>query len=231
MKSLKSILETSILADIDDQLEAGDEAIEKYTIDSIQQFIRNNYYFSTGSANKYTISKKPNKDGKYEVSSKHSVTLINRNCEYLTNDLFVWKKVKTFDCSECLKLKSLVGAPIEVVGSFICNGCKSLTSLEGAPKEVGINFECSFCKKLKSLEGAPEELFGMFYCNSCPSLTSLKGAPQKVKCFDCTGCKNLDSLKGAPKEITSYIFCRNCKVKFTEDDVKSVSNVGFRIYC
>lgn len=96
------------------------------------------------------------------------------------------------------------------VKSFSCSSCSSLTSLEGAPEQVGEDFFCTFCHSLSSLEGAPKEVGGEFYCYDCTSLKTLVGAPKKAG-------GNFD--------------CSDCKTKFTEDDVKKVSNVKGEIYC
>ena len=97
-----------------------------------------------------------------------------------------------------------------VKGSFICHNCNSLKSLEGAPKEVG----------------------GSFYCFNCVSLTSLKGAPEKVGgTFDCSYCQSLKTLEGTPKKVEKYFNCSGCAIKFTEDDVKKISNVKKDIIC
>ena len=155
-------------------------------------------------------------------------------------------------------LKSLEGGPKVVGGDFSCARCPSLKSLNGAPKKVGGSFYCNYCPSLKTLEGGPEEVGGSFNCIDCPLLTSLKGAPKKVggsfrvgpwlglDCslesleggpkevggsFDCSGCKLLKSLKGAPKVVGGRFNCAFCGVKFTEADVKKVSNVKYNIDC
>ena len=72
------------------------------------------------------------------------------------------------------------------------------------------------------------EMDAEFNCSWCDSLTSLKGAPKKVGSeFNCMYCKSLMSLKGAPKK-TDYFRCEGCGGKFSEEDVKKVSDVkGF----
>ena len=97
-----------------------------------------------------------------------------------------------------------------VDGYFDCNYCRSLKSLEGAPKEVGKGFRCSNCNSLKSLEGAPEKVGWGFYCHSCNSLKS---------------------LEGAPKEVGRSFHCYDCAGKFTENDIKKISNVKGKIIC
>ena len=242
MKSLKSILEASILADIDDQLEAGDEYIKE----QIRQFIEENYKGSV------KISSEPNKDGKYEVSSTGEVIVKNNKITSLTNGYFVFTEVGgNFDCRNCYSLKSLegaprkvkgyfmcwncyelislVGAPEEVGGNLLCSGCHSLTSLEGCPKKVK-SIDCSVCKNLKSLEGCPKEL-KLFDCTYCESLTTLKGGPEKVEdSFLCSGCHSLTSLEYAPKKVGDSFYCSNCKSQFTKNDVKKVSDVKGKIF-
>ena len=121
----------------DDLIDKTDKMIK----DEIKSFLKENY---NGVVK---ISKKPNADGKYEVSSTKKITVKNRNITSLTNGMFVWTVVRgTFGCDSCYSLKSLEGAPKEVGGDFNCNNCDSLTSLEGAPKKVGGNFYCSVCK-------------------------------------------------------------------------------------
>ena len=177
MKTLKSyvINENSILTNLTDNLKHGDEAIKKYII----QFIENNYEYD----GKLRISSKPNKDGKYEVSSSKDVWVKNKNIISLTNDIFVWKTVKTY---------------------FGCVGCE-ITSLNGAPEEVNF-FDCSYCNNLSSLEGAPKKVYD-FDCSYCYSLISLEGAPGIVKGkFDCSGCKSLNSFKGKPLVVGKFSF-------------------------
>jgi hypothetical protein len=218
MKSLKQVLEASLL-DIDANLDVTDnDVIES----AITQFINDNY-----NVVKFIISDKPNKNGKFEVSSKYNVTVKNKNITSLTNDLFVWNKVEGyFHCIGCKSLKSLEGAPKEVKRDFICSYCKTLQSLKGAPKEVGGGFYCNNCESLQSLEGAPKEVGGDFNCSGCNALQSLEGAPKEVgDGFYCFDCKTLQSLKGAPKEVAGYFVCSGCKIKFKESDVKAVSNV------
>ena len=167
MKSLRE----SILADMDDILQSGEEAIKE----NIKQWLKEN--LSEGLSN-YKISEKPNKDGKYKVSFKEYVKF-SRNATSLTNGMFVWTATlyNNFICSSCPKLTSLEGAP-EKAGVFDCSYCYSLTSLKGAPKSVKRDFYCSYCNSLKTLEGAPEKVGKNFRCNNCENLKSLEGAPK-----------------------------------------------------
>ena len=130
-----------------------------------------------------------------------------------------------FNCN-INNLTSLEGAPKKVGGSFYCMNNK-LTSLEGAPKKVGGLFNCA-SNELTSLKGAPNEVGGGFICAD-NELTSLEGAPKKVVgVFNCN-INNLTSLEGAPKEIGDDFYCIKNNVKFTENDVRKVSNVDGEI--
>ena len=115
---------------------------DKMIKDEIKSFLKENY------DGLIKISKKPNTDNKYEVSSTKNIRVKNYNMISLTNGMFIWSIVS---------------------GYFDCNYCRSLKSLEGAPKKVGDNFYCSRCNSLKSLEGAPKEIGGNFYCYNCAS--------------------------------------------------------------
>ena len=92
---------------------------------------------------KLVISKTPNKDGIYEVSSRGNVTFYGRsNPTGLTNGLFIWTKVKgNFDCSWNTHLETLEDGPEEVGGDFLCSRCEKLVTLEGAPKTIGGSFK------------------------------------------------------------------------------------------
>ena len=141
MKTLKSILEASILADIDDQLEDGEDTIKQL----IKEFICDNYVSRINISKNLIFSDKPNKDGKYEVSIDvypYSIKL-KEGRDKLTNDLFVWG---------------------DVVGNFSCDH-SNVTSLVGSPKHViDGNFNCSYCKNLRSIKGMPKRIDKDLYC-------------------------------------------------------------------
>ena len=173
MKSLRESL-------LDDDLISKTDKMIK---DEIKSFLKENY---TG-VSLCKISRKPNSDGKYEVSSPKHIEVKNNNITSLTNGMFIWTTVD---------------------GSFEVIYCNSLKSLEGAPKEVGKGFRCSNCNSLKSLEGAPEKVGGGFYCRSCNSLESLEGAPKEVggnfHCYDCAGkftIKDVKKISNVKKDI------------------------------
>ena len=89
---------------------------------------------------------------------------------------------------------------------------------------VGGTFDCSR-NKLTSLINAPKYVDGTFYCHY-NNLTSLKGLKETVinENFYCTDNK-LTSLEGAPKTVNGHFFCYQNPVKFTEKQVRSVSDV------
>ena len=158
---------------------------------------------------KLVISKTPNKDGIYEVSSKGNVTFYGRsNPTHLTNGLFIWTKVKgNFDCTWNTNLETLEGGPEEVGGSFNCSRCEKLTTLEGAPKTIGGDFECSWCKSLSSLKGIPKKIDGD---------------------FDCSYCESLKTLKDGPEEVSGNFFCVICGKTFTKLEVNQQCDVAGR---
>jgi hypothetical protein len=158
---------------------------------------------------KLVISKTPNKDGIYEVSSRGNVTFYGRsNRTRLTNGLFIWTKVKgSFDCSYNYALETLEGGPSEVGGSFNCGRCEKLITLEGAPKTIGGDFECDWCKNLLSLKGVPKKIPGDFNCSYCESLRTLKDGPE---------------------EVSENFFCAICGKTFTKPEVFNNTDVGGR---
>jgi hypothetical protein len=111
---------------------------------------------------------------------------------------------------------------VNVGGNFFCDNNK-LTSLTNAPKFVGGTFICSR-NSLNSLTGAPTSVVISFYCRN-NNLTSLEFAPTSVgRNFDCTN-NDLTSLEFAPKTVNGHFFCYQNPVKFTEKQVRSVSDV------
>lgn len=136
MKNLKEFIVEGIF-DVDDNIDNVDKNIK----DQIKQFLKNNF----NGISSCKISRKPNTEGKFEVSSSKDIRA--KTClTSLTNGLFVWTTVG---------------------GNFFCRQCHSLKSLKGSPEKVGGNFSCSWCYSLKSLEGAPKEVDGFFSCSEC----------------------------------------------------------------
>ena len=219
MKSLReSLLD-------DDLIDKSDKMIK----DEIKSFLKANYK----GVSSCKISREPNADGKYEVSSTKDIDVISKKITSLTNGMFIWATVDGyFRVISCNSLKSLEGAPKEVGGHFYCFNCNSLTSLKGAPKKVDGGFYFDSNKSLNSLEGAPKEVGGDFYCIKCQSLKTLKGTPEKVgEDFSCINCESLKSLEGAPKEVGGDFSCYGCASKFTIEEVKKISNVKGKIKC
>ena len=195
MKSLReSLLD-------DDLINKTDEYIKN----EIKAFLIENY------KGLMKISRNPNADGKYEVSSTSDIEVTNKNIISLTNGMFIWTTVnRSFTVTNCDYLTSLEGSPRIINEGFYCYNCLSLKTLKGAPKEVRKDFDCSGCKYLESLEGAPKEV---------------------GKDFNCDYNKSLKSLEGAPKKVDGYFCCHKCVGQFTEDDVKKISNVKGKIKC
>lgn len=112
---------------------------------------------------------------------------------------------------------------VSVSGYFNCGG-NELTNLKNSPKYVGGIFTCND-NKLTSLEGAPKIIYGSFYCND-NKLTSLEGSPEKVGGSFYCQYNELTSLTGAPKKVDGMFRCYRNLVKFTEEQVRSVCDVG-----
>ena len=121
-----------------------------------------------------------------------------------------------------------------MISLYVRNGSKGdlkldemgLTELPDILKNVSVGgtFDCSR-NKLTSLINAPKYVDGTFYCHY-HNLTSLKGLKETVinENFYCTDNK-LTSLEGAPKTVNGHFFCYQNPVKFTEKQVRSVSDV------
>lgn len=239
MKRLKNILIEGILDDIDDTLAKSDYEIDKMAIDD---FIRKNY---KQTSSKYRISKRKNKDGKYELSSTGAI-YINSLATELVNDLFVWKKVKSFFACNNDHIKNLIGAPREVT-NLICSYSFNLESLEGCPEKidglVNLRFtaigslvglpenvgelQCDHCDNLIDLKGCPQIIDGGCLFYECKNLKSLEGGPIYVKGKFCVDdCENLISLKGSPKECYHY-WCVNCNSLTSFDGAPEKINGSF----
>lgn len=206
MKRLKNILTEGILDDIDSTLAKSDYEIDKMAID---EFIRKNY---KQSSSKYRISKKKNKDGKYELSSIGAI-YINSIATELVNDLFVWKKVKSFFASNNGNIKNLIGAPREVANLY-CHYSYNLESLEGCPEKIDGEVNLRFTS-IRSLVGLPEKV-GRLQCDHCDNLVDLKGCPEIISSDDLDGdclfyeCKNLKSLEGGPIYVKGKFCVSEC---------------------
>lgn len=223
---MKTLYE-SLLDDFDE--------IEK-TVDpkeQVIQFLEDNYIIKS---NAFKISKKPNKDGKYEVNitCKFSPFLIidsRYTQEHLTNDLFVFTS-GNFSIRNCNKLKDLTGFAERFDGTINIIGCDNLTTLEGLPKIVNGEFKCVSCHNLTSLKGSPEKVGVSCVIKDNPKLTSLEGSPKEViSIFDLSDCVNIKSLKGAPKKVGMWYSnnSEDVKLPFDEDDVRKVCYVMSKV--
>ena len=214
MKNLKEYIKEGLFDDIDKiEKVGGMEHNAKQLKQEIIDWICNNYISDIYPKKKIAKSKLKIVfgDNGVVVNYDDSLRVSNHDIEHLTNGLFKWGPIPgNFNCQNSSLLKTLEGAPEKVGGGFYCANCASLETLEGAPKEVDKNFSCQACNSLKTLEGAPEKVGLDFYCQ---------------------GSKSLKSLKGAPKEVARDFYCFNCGVKFTEEDVRKVSNVKEKIHC
>lgn len=222
MKNLKTyILEGSLLDDIDDILADGDVKVPRALI---LEYLEDNY------RGMWTVSKKPDKDGKFIVNSRGEVHH-KGNSNRLTNDMFKWGKVKRFiikfpyhleslegcpreveefQCIRTERLKTLEGGPEICKGDYLIQHSNSLESLKGAPQKIGGNFNCQNCCKLTSLEGGPVEVMQSYRVDESPALKSLKGGPKYVgTVFDCSECHSLESIEGAPEDALHF-YCDLC---------------------
>ena len=126
MKSLReSLLD-------DDLINKTDEYIK----DEIKAFLIENY------KGLMKISRNPNADGKYEVSSSSNIGVKNKNITSLTNGVFIWTAVNgSFEVLDCKSLKSLEGIPKEIGGDFSCHGCTSKFTKKDVKKISSIKGE------------------------------------------------------------------------------------------
>ena len=130
----------------------------------------------TSSAN-IQISDNPNSDGKYVVDAEQ--VLLNRLVTSLTNNMFVWGKIrKNFNCSET-PITSLKGAPEIVERHFNCCYNEELISLKGAPKNVGRDFICNNTL-IHSIDGISDEIKGNFDCR-WTDITKIQNSSNFIK--------------------------------------------------
>ena len=210
MKSIYSLYE-GILGDIETRI-ASDNDVHEVIIDEIKQFLNDHYLAHRGS--KFKISKRPNKNGMYEVTCNSHVTATQskHKLKTITNGKFVFKEVKGwFDVTLCHDLESLEGCPEFVGDNFKCACCENLKSLKGCPIHVGGDFDCSGCHVLESLEGSPVTVKGAFICSACNSLKSLEGCPEHVGSFKMGLCREIETLKYAPKTVDHDFLCYKCR--------------------
>ena len=81
-------------------------------------------------------------------------------------------------------------------------------------------------KKFKELPYKFGTINGYFDIGYNGNLISLKNCPNEVESFfACNRNPQLDSLEGCPKEVGKNFYCYSCKIKFTEEEVKSLCKV------
>ncbi len=152
-----------------------------------------------------------------------------------------------FDVSWNKKLKSLKGAPKQVLGDFKCDCC-ALTSLEGISdhigfellayenniknlkglKYVGIGIHVSQ-NPLTSLKGIPKNFKGTITCSDT-KIKSLEGVPRQLSSLSLESVIHLESLKGIPKIIDNIFLISNApklKNKYTVEDVENMTKCKY----
>ena len=94
--------------------------------------------------------------------------------------------------------------------------------------EIDVNGNVDLSKmEFKELPYKFRIVIGYFDVGNNSNLTSLKNCPNYVDWFfRCNECPQLDSLEGCPKEVGSNFYCKGCKRIFTEEEVKSLCEVG-----
>jgi hypothetical protein len=213
---MKSLHE-SILADMESTLKQGDIDVQKQLV---LEFLNENYTCKYGE---YKISNKPDKQGKLVVSCDGEVVLKHGSeLTQLTNDLFVFKKVTKFSCSNASQLITLENGP-EECSSFDCSSCNKLKSLKFSPKKL-MSLKCSLCYSLISLEGC-SRLVRNIDCNSCISLPSLAGIPRRLNTLDISYCNALkkENLKSLPKAV-GVCYCNGCS--YSTDEIIKYTKVS-----
>jgi len=128
--------------------------------------------------------------------------ILNEN-GYLLEDKYMDDITKpiTVDYIDQNNYEDYIGQFVNVTGSVHLNSI-DLTKLPIKFGTVGGDFWC-FENKLTSLKGAPNEVGRDFYCSY----------------------NNLTSLEDAPEIVGRVFDCSHNKIKFTKDDVLSVSDV------
>ena len=72
---------------------------------------------------------------------------------------------------------------------------------------------------------------GYFSLDDCKNLISLKNCPNEVcSAFDVDDCFQLNSLEGCPKKIKGDFWCMCCQREFTEEEIRSLCQIGGCVY-
>ena len=176
-----------------------DKQAIRETKNKIKEYLKK-YYIG---ASYMKISKTPDTDGKFIVTTAYIETKTLTDISSLTNGLFKFGPCET----------------LEIVN------VRKLTSLEGAPQEVERDCKIRICPDLKSLEGGPKNIKGSFECSNT-GIISLEGGPTEVEGdYEVNDNNDLKTLKGAPKKVYGDFNCRRWENPFTEKDVQSVCKV------
>lgn len=123
--------------------------------------------------------------------------------------------------------ETLTKLPIKfnfIKGNVTLNNNK-LESLQGFPKEIIGNLTID-SNNFASLEGCPEIIKGDFSVSDC-FLTNLKGGPKIVTGMYCVQENELKNLDGLASEIGKdlYIYDQRSNAKFTEGQIRNISNI------
>lgn len=167
MKTLKEYMNEGLLTGQGATIRSGTNISKDVLYEDackvIEQFINDNYrlsYDRSFKTGKVTIKKRPNKDGRYIVDCKADCDVsLSAWANSMTNDMFVWGKVRNFNICDNDNIKSLKGCP-EEVEYFSIMRCKNLKSFDGIPKVTRyFNFGYNGIKvtkeELKNISGAP----------------------------------------------------------------------------
>ena len=88
----------------------------------------------------------------------------------------------------------------------------------------GVLLQYKSFKELPYKFGRVNDWFDIGYNKNLISLTN---CPDKVGgYFSCNKCLKLDSLEGCSEKVGMNFYCGNCKRKFTEEEVRSLCEVG-----
>lgn len=118
----------------------------------------------------------------YFVNVDGNVNFKRQTFEYLPVPFF---RVRLFDCSYCINLKSTAGLPQVINDGLILRGCQSLTSLNEFGRTAFICYgpmDASDCINLEGIYG--------------PALDEFAMTIGQVSSADFSGCKKLKSLNG-----------------------------------
>jgi stage III sporulation protein SpoIIIAA len=139
MKSLKEILEDSVL-DIEGALKDGDRFAAEKEFNEM-------FYCSILTPGKmsYTISNKPNRDGKYEIRVK-----VKKGAELCVNN-------KYFSETGANTLEAKYFILKRVDGKMEISTCP-IINLKGSPEIVNGDYRVAYCSNLQSYEGIPKKV-------------------------------------------------------------------------